>query len=105
MQRAELEPRLHLLVCTNRRAPGDPLGGGCGDRGDALYAELKARVAGRGDARAVWVTRTYCLGVCPKSGATVAAHGAGELRVFSEVEPRDSTELLSLGAVANGREA
>jgi hypothetical protein len=66
-------PRLHLFVCANRRV-GSPLGPGCGQHGDDLYDALKREVGQRGDVASVWVTKTHCLGICPKAGATVARH-------------------------------
>jgi len=66
--------RLHLLVCVNERDPNDPLGGGCGSRGAAVYERLKEEVARRGEIASVWVSRTYCLGVCPPDGCTVMAY-------------------------------
>ncbi|MFO0677274.1 MAG: (2Fe-2S) ferredoxin domain-containing protein [Polyangiaceae bacterium] len=65
---------MHLFVCANRRDADSPLGAGCADAGEAVYAALKSEVATRGDVRRVWVTKTHCLGMCPKQGATVAAY-------------------------------
>ena len=70
-------PKLHLFVCANEREADSPLGSGCRERGDALYNALKAEVA---DARAyttVWVTKTHCLGICPKIGATAVIYPHG----------------------------
>ena len=64
-------PAAQVFVCVNRRAPGDPLGEGCGARGDEVYDAAKRAVIGARAASKVWVTRTYCLGICPKQGATV----------------------------------
>ena len=58
-------PRLHLFICANRRE-GFPLGPGCGDRGDAVYDALKREVAVRGAVATTWITKTFCLGICPK---------------------------------------
>ena len=82
--------RVHLFVCVNERNPDDPLGPGCGARGAALYAQLKDEVARRGEIQSVWVTRTYCLGVCPSEGCTVAAYPKGEIvriRTISDAMP------------------
>jgi (2Fe-2S) ferredoxin len=92
MRAAPLVPRVHLFVCANRRSADDPLGGGCGDAGDLVFDALKAEVAKRGAYRAVWVTRTYCLGVCPKRGATVAVYP--RQRIVAEVEPSDAAPLF-----------
>lgn len=92
-------PRLHLLVCANRRE-GSPLGSGCAERGEALYDALKTEVARRGSVTETWVTKTHCLGICPKRGATVAryaAGGAGE-SILSDVELSDLPALLAEGA-------
>jgi (2Fe-2S) ferredoxin len=74
MQPVRLLPQLHLFVCANRREAGSPLGPGCADEGDAVYDALKAEVGRRGLVRSVWVTKTHCLGICPKEGATAAAY-------------------------------
>jgi (2Fe-2S) ferredoxin len=96
--RAALQPRLHLLVCTNARE-GSPLGPGCGARGDAVYDALKQAVAAAGATGSAWVTRTHCLGICPKRGATVARYPApAEGPIVTEVEPRDAAALLSAPA-------
>jgi hypothetical protein len=85
-------PRLHLFVCANRRE-GSPLGPGCGERGDALYDALKAEVAARGEHVTTWVTKTQCLGICPKEGATVARY-PGTAPIISDVEVGDVAALL-----------
>ena len=90
-------PPLHLFVCANRREEGSPLGPGCGDNGEALYMELKRRVARRGAHTTIWVTKTHCLGVCPKVGATVAIYPAG--RVLADVDVADADALLAPDAV------
>ena len=92
--RAAPAPRVHLFVCANRRE-GSPLGPGCGDRGEALYAALKEEVARRGAIASVWVTKTHCLGICPKKGATVARHPAAPpSAIVSDVEPHEAAALL-----------
>ena len=85
-------PRLHLFVCANRR-DDSPLGPGCGERGDALYDALKAEVAARGEHTTTWVTKTNCLGLCPKRGATVARYPSSE-PILSDVEVADVRALL-----------
>lgn len=100
--REAISPRVHLFVCANRRE-GSPLGPGCAERGDALYDLLKRAVAASGKVADVWVTKTHCLGICPKRGATVARapgfadtpSADGRLRsVMTEVEPADVPTLL-----------
>jgi (2Fe-2S) ferredoxin len=92
MKLASLKPRVHLFVCTNARPPGDPLGGGCGDRGEAVFAALKREVNARGLVRSVWVARSHCIGHCPKRGCTVAVSPTGSYLV--EVEPADAGAIL-----------
>ena len=92
MRDAGIRPTLHLFVCANQRPPGSALGEGCGARGEALYEALKREVAARGAHASVWITKTYCLGICPKRGATVASYPSG--RVLAEAEPGDAARLL-----------
>ncbi|HVH43582.1 MAG TPA: hypothetical protein VM925_14605 [Labilithrix sp.] len=88
-------PRLHLFVCANRRE-GSPLGPGCGDRGEELYDALKRAVGARGDVASTWVTKTLCLGICPKHGATVARYPAGtSSSIVTEASPADVPVLLA----------
>ncbi|MDB5219979.1 MAG: hypothetical protein JWO86_7906 [Myxococcaceae bacterium] len=86
-------PRLHLFVCANRRE-GSPLGPGCGERGEALYDALKEAVATRRAFAAIWVTKTHCLGICPKRGATVARYPSPE-PILADVEVGDVEALLA----------
>jgi hypothetical protein len=91
-------PRLHLFVCANRRE-GSPLGPGCGARGDELYDALKREVAARGAVASTWITKTFCLGICPKHGATVARYpvgvGESESPIVTEAVPADAEVLLA----------
>lgn len=91
--RAAPSPRLHLFVCANRRE-GSPLGPGCGERGEALYEALKAEVAVRRQHVEIWVTKTHCLGICPKRGATVARYPSAA-PIVADVELGDVDALLS----------
>jgi hypothetical protein len=84
-------PPRHLFVCVNEREPNDPLGPGCGARGAEVYAALKDEVARRGEVASTWVTRTYCLGVCPREGCTVAVYPSGEI-----VRTRTISDAVSL---------
>jgi predicted metal-binding protein len=79
VQPVRLLPKVHLFVCANRREDASPLGPGCAADGDALYDALKDEVARRGAVRSVWVTKTHCLGICPKTGATVATYPAARI--------------------------
>ena len=87
MKLSPYKPRVHFYVCVNRRDASDPLGEGCGERGEAVFAELKARRS------PAWVTRTQCLGLCPKRGCTVAI--APSMQYVVEVEPSDVDALVS----------
>jgi hypothetical protein len=86
-------PRLHLFVCANRRE-GSPLGPGCGAYGDAVYDVLKQAVAEQSRIQDVWVTKTHCLGICPKRGATVARY-PGDRPIVTEVEAAEAASLLA----------
>lgn len=87
MIRSRLAPAVHFFVCANRREEGSPLGAGCGDAGQRVYAALKEEVAKRGAYRSIWVTETRCLGICPKRGATVAVYP--RQAILAEVEASD----------------
>ncbi len=92
MRSVAQRPALHLFVCANRRDPSSPLGTGCADRGDRVYEALKREVATRGAVASTWITKTHCLGVCPKTGTTVALYPSG--RIVTEVEPHEVGTLL-----------
>jgi (2Fe-2S) ferredoxin len=100
MRPAPLAPSVHLFVCANRRPEGSPLGRGCGDAGEAVFGALKSEVARRGAYRAIWVTQTLCLGICPARGCTVATYPAQ--RIVAEVELADAAGLIE-SALAAGR--
>ena len=85
-------PRTHFFVCSHRRDAASPLGTGCGARGDEVFEALKDEVARLGAYRDVWVTRTACLGVCPKLGCTVVVYPTGKL--FRDVSVEDARELM-----------
>jgi (2Fe-2S) ferredoxin len=91
--RTALAPRVHLFVCANRRE-GSPLGPGCGDHGDALYQALKREVAARGLVSDVWVTRTHCLGICPKRGATIAMYPSSPEPIRADVVAEDAAAVV-----------
>jgi (2Fe-2S) ferredoxin len=81
-----------LLVCTNRRPQENPLGPGCASRGDELHTVLQRAVLRRGLSSRIWLARTSCLGLCPRSGAAVALTPGGDL--YTEVSPSDAPALL-----------
>jgi (2Fe-2S) ferredoxin len=91
MRPSEFAPVVHLLVCTNHRAADSPLGTGCAASGEALYDALKKEVAARRDFTRVWVTRTACMGICPKRGAACARYP--EAAIFTEVEASDAKAI------------
>ena len=92
--RVASRPQLHLFVCANRRE-GSTLGPGCAERGDSLYEALKSEVARTGRVADTWVTKTHCLGICPKAGATIARYPSAE-PILSDVEVADVPALLAL---------
>ncbi len=92
MKASSYRPRVHLFVCANRRSDDDPLGGGCGARGDAVFDAFKAATRARGLVSAVWVTKTHCLGLCPKIGCTVGI--APAMRYLVDVETSSVDEVL-----------
>jgi len=98
--RDAMAPRHHLFVCANRREPSSPLGEGCAARGDALYDELKREVSARGLVTRVWITKTHCLGICPREGATVARYAtsgaqANASPIVTEAHASDARALLA----------
>lgn len=91
--------RLQLFVCTNQRRDDDPLGGGCGARGEAVYRALKLAIDRRAAWKSVWIAQTSCLGVCPKSGCTITVAPTGAL--LDEAEPDDADAILDAMLGAN----
>lgn len=91
--RPGLTPSAHVFVCGNRRE-GSPLGPGCGDAGERVFTLLKDVVLGGGLARRVWITKTACLGLCPKSGTTVAVYPQGVIQ--TEVLPEDCPTIMKI---------
>ena len=61
-----------MFVCTNARAPTDPLKSGCGAAGPALVDAVRALASQVGATRDLWVSRAGCLGHCPREGCDVA---------------------------------
>ncbi len=87
-----LVPEVHLFVCTNRRPDTSPLGPGCASEGEELFDDLKLRTLTTGLTSRVWVTRTGCLGICPKAGVTVACY---PVQRFFEARATDGAALLT----------
>ncbi len=69
-----------------------------------MYDALKAEVATRRQHAEVWVTKTHCLGICPKRGATVARYPHRE-PIVSDVEVGDVETLLAGADEADEAEA
>lgn len=100
MQRTTLRPEGQLFVCTNVRAAGEALESGCGAAGPAVFDALKAAVLRSGRARALWVTRTGCLGHCPRQGCAVALYPANEQLVG--VLAHEAPAVLALALARSG---
>ena len=79
-------------MCGNTRPEDSPLGRGCGLVGEHVYVALKLKVTRASAHRDVWVTKTNCLGICPKRGATVAVYPVGN--IIAGVEASDAEELF-----------
>ena len=58
---------------------------------------MKAEVAKRGRVVDVWVTKTHCLGICPKNGATVAVYPSAD-PIRPGLAPSDVPALLDTAA-------
>jgi predicted metal-binding protein len=95
MPRRHPPPRVHLFVCSNTRPATDPLGPGCGENGARVFAVLKEEVAAARAYNTVWVTRTRCLGICPKEGCTIAHWGSNvQGEILSEVDEDTARALV-----------
>jgi predicted metal-binding protein len=92
MKVASLKPRAHLFVCTHRRPDNDPLGGGCRERGEAVFSALKAEASSTGHAAVLWVAKSSCLGICPRAGCTVGI--APGPRYLVEVVADDAAAIV-----------
>ncbi len=68
---------------------------------------MKREVAARGEVGTTWITKTHCLGICPKRGATVARYPApaGKSAIVTEVEPSDASALLDDAQTGDGKNA
>lgn len=67
---------VHVLVCTNERAPGKDSCRLVG--GQEFYQRIKERIRDEGLVRTHWATRTGCLGFCNPVGTTVTIHRKGQ---------------------------
>jgi len=93
MRDAPLLPRLHFFICANRRPDDSPLGPGCADHGEEIFDTLKDEVDRRSLFADIWVTKTHCLGICPREGATLAVYPSG--RIVTEVSRDDARALFT----------
>jgi predicted metal-binding protein len=102
MNPARFRPRAQLFVCTNQRRADDPLASGCGVAGPRVYDALKREVARAGRVADTWVTRTGCLGHCPRGGCAVALYPGNEH--FIDVDEHDACSLAAraMGATRTG---
>ncbi len=83
-------PERHVLICLNRRPPGNPKGS-CAEKGsEALYDALRDRVKARGLRGRVIVNRTSCLKHCSR-GVTVAVYPDNVW--YAEVTDADLDEI------------
>jgi predicted metal-binding protein len=84
-------PETHFFVCANARPSNDPLGEGCSTRGEAVFQTLKRESFASG--LRTWVTKTACMGVCPKEGASIVRTKNGTYELFTEVLPEEALRL------------
>lgn len=96
MKPAYPAPRARISVCVNPASRPDARDGCGAMSGPAVADALRAEVAKRGLVRAVWVTRTLCLGICPDRGCTVEIMPSGGL--YREVETSDVAALVASAA-------
>jgi predicted metal-binding protein len=85
-------PQMHFFVCANARAKDHPLGEGCAERGEAVFQTMKRETLAGGTG--AWVTKTGCMGVCPKQGSSIVRTKNGSYELFTEVLPEDALRLL-----------
>ncbi|MBI5517522.1 MAG: (2Fe-2S) ferredoxin domain-containing protein [Deltaproteobacteria bacterium] len=97
MRPAPRAPSAQVYVCTNARAPEDPLRSACGEHGPGVFRALKAEVFRRSGGR-VWVTATGCQGHCPRGGCAVALQPSNTHLVdVTEGDVPALTEVLCKG--------
>ncbi len=99
MKPARIAPRVQLFVCTNARAADDPLQSACGSHGASVFAALRAEASRLGVVGAVWITRTACLGHCPREGCSVAVYPRGGQ--WTDVREEDAPRLLREAIASN----
>jgi (2Fe-2S) ferredoxin len=101
MRPARFSPTAQIFVCGNQRAADDPLTSTCGAHGAAVYDALRKVVRERGLLASVWVTRTGCLGQCPKDGCALVIYPAGGQLL--DVREADASAVVELAVRANLR--
>ena len=94
MKPTSLRPTAQIFVCTNARAPDDPLTSGCGAAGPEVFRTLKTLALGAVGGGRVWVTATGCLGHCPRTGCSAVIHPHN--LHYVQVTPRDAPALLEV---------
>lgn len=99
MRQSTFAPRAQIFVCTNQRAEDDPLKSACGAHGTAVFDAIRSEVRARGLLAALWVTRTGCLGQCPREGCSVVVHPAGAQLVDVRVEDASAVVDLAFRAM------
>jgi predicted metal-binding protein len=104
MKAAKFVPVAQVFVCANVRGEGDPLQSACGAHGPALFDALKAVARESGLARDLWVTRTGCLGHCPRDGCAVAVYPEGGQWLDARASDARTIALHALRANARRRE-
>ncbi|MFO0562970.1 MAG: (2Fe-2S) ferredoxin domain-containing protein [Polyangiales bacterium] len=94
MRPSSFAPRAQIFVCTNQRAADDPLVSACGATGPAVFEAVRGEVRSRAMLATLWVTRTGCLGQCPRGGCAVVVHPPGVQLV--DVRPEDASSVVDL---------
>jgi (2Fe-2S) ferredoxin len=86
------ECKVHVLVCTNEKAPGKPCCKPVG--GQELYFKLKEKLKAEKLYDTHWITRTGCLDHCNLVGPTVVIQRpGGKDEWYSEVTEADFDKI------------
>lgn len=99
MKPSSIAPRVQLFVCTNVRAAEDPLKSACGAHGLPVFNALRAEASRLGVSGAVWITRSGCLGHCPRDGCSVVVYPRGGQ--WTDVRTEDTEALLREAITSN----
>src|SRR5437773_1796823 len=100
MEPARLRPRTQIFVCTNDRAPSDPLTSACGRAGPDVYNAIKREVDAAGRIGDLWVTRTGSLGHCPPHGCAVAVYPTNQQ--FINVTAAEAGQIAAVAVAIAG---